>query len=98
MGGGRGGGLVVSVLAFYSNDLSSIPALATNLYRKTKITEKEAGVGPSLEKNLIGYLVLRERSAFTHNLEFSSFKGARPLCQFGIRRYCTAQKCFGYQK
>ena len=40
---GRGGGLVVSVLAFYSDDLSSIPAGYLNfLYKKTKINEKEA--------------------------------------------------------
>ena len=44
---GRGGGLVVSVLAFYSDDLSSNPAGYLNfLYEKTKINEKEAGVGP----------------------------------------------------
>ena len=48
---GRDGGLVVSVLAFYSNDLSSIPADNLNfLYKTTKINEKEAGVGPLLLK------------------------------------------------
>ena len=31
---GRGGGLVVSILAFYSDDPSSIPALATWFVRK----------------------------------------------------------------
>ena len=42
---------VVSVLAFYSDDLSSNPADYLNfLYEKTKINEKEAGVGPSLKK------------------------------------------------
>ena len=45
---GRGGGLVVGVLAFYSHDLSSNPAGRLNfLNEKTKINEKEAGVGPS---------------------------------------------------
>ena len=49
---GRGGGLVVSVPAFYSDDPSSNPAgyLINFLYEKTKINEKEAGVGPSLKK------------------------------------------------
>ena len=42
---------MVSVLAFYSDNLSSNPAGFFNiLYEKTKISEKEAGVGPSLEK------------------------------------------------
>ena len=45
---GRGGGLVVSVLAFYSDYPSSNPAGYLNfMYEKTKINEKEAGVGPS---------------------------------------------------
>ena len=46
---GCGGGLVVSVPAFYSNDPSSNPAdyLLNFLYEKMKINEKEAGVGPS---------------------------------------------------
>ena len=49
---GCGGGLVVSVPAFYSNDPSSNPAdyLLNFLYEKMKINEKEAGVGPSLKK------------------------------------------------
>ena len=49
---GRGGGLVVSVLAFYSDTLSSNPADCLNnfLYKKTKINEKEARVDPSLNK------------------------------------------------
>ena len=45
---GRGGGLVVSVLAFYFDDLSSNPAGYFNfLFEKTKINQKEANVGPS---------------------------------------------------
>ena len=44
---GRGGGLVVSVLAFYSDDPNSNPDWLLNLNEKTKINEKEAGVGPT---------------------------------------------------
>ena len=48
---GRGGGLVVSVPAFYSDDPSSNPTGYLNfLYEKMKIHQKEAGVGPSLKK------------------------------------------------
>ena len=49
---GRGGGLVVSVLAFYSDDLSSNPADYLNnfLYEKTKISKKDAVDDPSLKK------------------------------------------------
>ena len=40
------GGLVVKVLAFYSDDLSWNPAGYLNfLHEKTKINEKEAGQG-----------------------------------------------------
>ena len=44
---GRGGGLVVSVPAFYSDDPSSNPVgyLINFLYEMTKINEKEARVG-----------------------------------------------------
>ena len=45
---GRGGGLEVNVLGFYSNDPSLNPAgYLIFLYGKTKINENEAGVGPS---------------------------------------------------
>ena len=45
---GRGDGLVVSVPTFYSDYPSSNPAgyLINFLYKKIKINEKEAGVGP----------------------------------------------------
>ena len=47
---GRGGGLVVRILAFYSDNPSSNAAGYLNfLYEKTKINEKEAGDGPSLK-------------------------------------------------
>ena len=51
---GRGGGIVVSVPAFCSDDPSSNPAdcLINFLYGKTKINKKEARVGPSLKKKL----------------------------------------------
>ena len=50
---GRGGGLVVSVLAFYSDDPSSNPADSLNiLFEKTKINEKEAGFDPSLKNSV----------------------------------------------
>ena len=43
---------MVSIPAFYSDNPSSNPAgyLINFLYEKTKINEKEAGVGPSLKK------------------------------------------------
>ena len=47
---GRGGGLVVRVLAFYSDDPSSNPCWILNLYKKMKINGIEAGIGPSLKK------------------------------------------------
>ena len=48
---GHGGGLVVNVLAFYSDNPSSNPVGYLNfLNKKTKINEKEARVGPSLKK------------------------------------------------
>ena len=48
---GRGGGLVVSVLAFYSDDPSSIPAEVYNFFckivvEKNENKQKEAGIGP----------------------------------------------------
>ena len=44
---GRGGGQVVSVLAFYSDDPSSNPAEACEIvFEKNRNKQKEAGVGP----------------------------------------------------
>ena len=48
---GCGGGLVVRVLAFYSDDPSSIPAEVYNFFckivvEKNENKQKEAGVGP----------------------------------------------------
>ena len=46
---------MISIPAFYSDNPSSNPAGYLNfLYKKTKIKEKEAGVGPSIKKWLIG--------------------------------------------
>ena len=54
---GCGGGQVVSVLAFYSDDPSSNPAEVYNfsvklLLKRMKINGKEAGVGPFLKRKL----------------------------------------------
>ena len=51
----RGGGLVVSVLAFYSDDPSSIPAEVYNfsvklLLKRTKINKKRPGLAHFLKK------------------------------------------------
>ena len=53
---GRGGGQVVSVLTFYSNDPSSNPAEVYNvsvklLLKRTKINKKEAGLAHFFKKN-----------------------------------------------
>ena len=55
---GCGGGLVVSVLAFYSDDPSSIPAEVYNFFckivvEKNKNKQKEAGVGPIFKKDFM---------------------------------------------
>ena len=48
---GNGGGLVVTALAFYCNNPSSNHAGYLNfLNNKTKINEKEPGVGSSVKK------------------------------------------------
>ena len=47
---------MVSVLAFYSDDPSLNHAgYFKFLYKKTKINEKEAGVGPSLKNLTLKY-------------------------------------------
>ena len=55
---GRGGGQVVSVLAFYSDDTSSNPAEVYSFsvilcLKRTKKNKKEAGFGPCLKKKPI---------------------------------------------
>ena len=53
---GRGGGLVVRILAFYSNDPSSNPAGKLNfLYEKTKKTKKRPGLGHLIKKVSLVY-------------------------------------------
>ena len=50
---GRGGGKVVSVLAFYSDNPNSNPKEAKKIcLKRTKIRKKEAGVG-TLKKHLV---------------------------------------------
>ena len=50
---GRGGGLVVSILAFYSDDLSlHVGGDMIFFVRKDKNIQKEVGVGPSFLKLL----------------------------------------------
>jgi len=52
---GRGGGLVVSALAYCYGDLSLYPAdnkIFTLWQEKTKLNKNEAGVGPFLKKKL----------------------------------------------
>ena len=59
---GCGGGQVVSVLAFYSDDPSSNPAEVYNfsvklLLKRTKINKKEAGLAHFLKKCLNLYIL-----------------------------------------
>ena len=56
---GRGGGQVVSVLAFYSVDPSSNPTVAYSfsvkfVVEKNENKQKEAGVGPFLKRVVTG--------------------------------------------
>ena len=62
---GRGGGQVVSALAFYSDDPSSNPADAYRfsvqiVFEKMKINKKKAGVGPFLKKN--GFMIFNKKT------------------------------------
>ena len=69
---GCGGGLLVSVLALYSEDPSSYPAGYLNfLNEKTKINEKEAGFGP-LKKTKTLCLVRRVSLNDSHKAKKSS--------------------------
>ena len=60
---GRGGGLVVSMLAFYSDEQSSNPAEAYCFYyykpKRTKINIKKVGIGPLFSKNKYSFGVRR---------------------------------------
>ena len=47
---GRGGGLVVTVLAVYSFDSSLNPDWQLNLFEVMKRKEKEAGAGPTIKR------------------------------------------------
>ena len=48
---GSGGGQVVSVPAFYSDDPSSNPTFVKFVFEKNKNKQKEARVGPFLKKS-----------------------------------------------
>ena len=68
---GRGGGLVVSVLAFYSDDPSSIPAEVYNFFckivvEKNENKQKEAGIGPFLRNKFF-------KTFLKHGLNPASF-------------------------
>ena len=77
---GCGGGLVVSVLAFYSGNLSSNPAgILKFSVRKEKTKQKESGVGPSLKKSpstfcLIQVLLMSSCTNFSFSPIRSNFK------------------------
>ena len=63
---GSGGGLVVSVLAFYSDDPSLIPAevyifSVKLLLKSTKINKKEAGLAHFFKKTLLSFFKVGER-------------------------------------
>ena len=62
---GRGGGQVVSALAFYSDDPSSNPADAYRfsvqiVFEKNENKQKEAGVGPFLKKH--GFMIFNKKT------------------------------------
>ena len=62
---GRGGGQVVSVLAFYSDDTSSNPAEVYSFsvilcLKRTKINKNEAGVGPPFKNKYFAILLLQK--------------------------------------
>ena len=73
---GRGGGQVVSVLAFNSDHPSSNPAEVYKfsvklLLKRTKINKKEAGVGPFFKKKWVNPgLFLIYFGLFKHTLIF----------------------------
>ena len=66
---GRGGGQVVSVLAFYSDDPNSKPADAHSFFckicvwKRTKKLQKEAGVDPFLK--ILVILLISFHGSFT---------------------------------
>ena len=55
---GLGGGIVVSILAFYSDDPSlNLAGYLNFLHENTKINKKVAGVGPTLNNFIMTHLV-----------------------------------------
>ena len=59
---GRGGGQMVSMLAFYSDDSSLNPAVKF-VFEKNKNRQKEAGVGPFFLKKISNQRIWYIRSA-----------------------------------
>ena len=77
------GGLVVSVLAFYSDNPSSNPASNLNfLNEKAKINEKEAGVGSSLKNRpiMVSIVTVNMMMAFHFYHYTASYYGTIVLC------------------
>ena len=86
---GCGGGLVVSVLAFYSDDPSSIPAEVYNFFckivvEKNENKQKEAGVGP---------IFLKKRN-LVQNLKLGSvLRSPKPANSIISEKNCTVRNC-----
>ena len=95
------GGLVVSILSFYFNDPSLNPAGYFNcLYKKIKINEKEAGVGPSLNKSII-HSVKHELILNSMNCKFIPGNKRTPGRYFVGKNFCDISlvlvfSCFLY--
>ena len=86
---GCGGGQVVSVLAFYSNDPSSNPAQVSNfcvklLLKRTKINNKEAGVGRFFKKMKISDRSRSRRQARSTCARFEAGLASRPRPREGL--------------
>ena len=94
----NGGGLVVSVLAFYSDDPSSNPPGNLNfLYEKMKINKKEAGVCSILKNNTLKWSKFTlDSKCFTCHLVFSSQEQRQfyNCCNFSKTTKESQMKCF----
>ena len=86
---GRGGGLGVSVLAFFSDDPSLIPAevyifSVKLLLKRTKINKKEAGVGRFFKKMKISDRSRSRRQARSTCARFEAGLASRPRPREGL--------------
>ena len=87
--------VVVSVLAFNSDDSSSNPpGLLKNMYKKTEINEKGARVGPSFKKRIrtVGPQVVVEaygKTAYANPLNPDAFPGIRKMEAEVVRMTCN---------